>query len=445
MGRPVGADADGGANQPSVPPTRTARLRDILQLRFTPLFRELPVATLDRISPVSAARRLIKIIGYAAVRLVGNIFQPIRNPEPLGGAVWLYVVSQNNVDALRFVRQALPETVFVAGQGKMLGRYASTVNRLSLRRKILYYGQLPGVWWGLRKTEGAAAWRFFDLIFVAIGYYEVYRRALRHYRPRAVVFANDHNDDARALLLACRAEGVPTVYIQHASVSRWFPPLGFDLSLLEGQHALDTYRECGPVAGQVALVGMPKADAFVPQRNHAPQVTRVAIAANLLDPTDGLLAALDALLPALPHLQFTFRAHPGDTRDFRTLLAQQHPRLQFSDARTETVFDFLVRHDALIAADTSTHLEATLLNLASIYYRFGASRGHTDDYYGYVRNGVVEAVSDLPTLLRHLKDLSRTKPEAYFKRATYYCATLGSPEDGYSEALALKHLAKWLA
>jgi hypothetical protein len=433
------------AGRPPVPPTRAARLRDILQLRFTPLFRELPAATLSRISPAHPLRRLLKTLGYAVVRLVGNVFNPIRNPEPLGGAVWLYVVSQNNVDALRFVREGLADSVFVAGQGKSIGRYGTVVNRLSLRRKLLYYGQLPGVWWALRKTEGAAAWRFFDLIFAAIGYYEVYRRALRHYRPRAVVFANDHNDDARALLLACRAEGVPTAYIQHASVSRWFPPLSFDLSLLEGQHALDTYRECGPVTGQVALVGMPKADAFVTRRNKAMRVTRVAIAANLLDPTDGLIAAVDALLPALPHLQFTFRAHPGDTRDFRTLLAARHPRLQFSDARTETVFDFLLRHDALIAADTSTHLEATLLNLASIYYRFGASRGHTDDYYGYVRHGVVEMASELPDLIQSLQLLAKQKLSDYFTRAQYYCATLGSENEGHSEALALSLLAEWLA
>jgi hypothetical protein len=427
---------------PPVPPTRAARLRDILQLRFTPLFRELPAATLDRISPANPLQRLIKTLGYAVVRLVGNVFKPIRNLEDLHGAVWLYVVSQNNVDAMRFVRNGLPRSVFVAGQNKNIGRYTADVNRLSLRRKLLYYGQLPSVWWSLRKTEGASAWRFFDLIFSAIGYYEVYCRALQHYQPRAVIFANDHNDDPRALLLACRTKGIPTAYIQHASVSKWFPPLSFDLSLLEGQHALDTYRLCGPVTGRVVLVGMPKADAFISQRNHAPAVRRVAIAANLLDPTDGLINALDALLPALPNLAFTFRAHPNDSRNFRQLLGNRHPQLAFSDARQESVFDFLTRHDALVAADTSTHLEATLLNLVSIYYRFGASRGHTDDYYGYVSQKLITSADTLEKLAQQLQIVYESKPKSLYRRAAYYCATLDSPNPYPSEKLVLKELDK---
>ncbi|MBC7447029.1 MAG: hypothetical protein H7330_03125 [Hymenobacteraceae bacterium] len=416
-----------------------------MQARFTPHFVSLPEATLTRISPTSVGGRLLRVVAYTVVRLLGNLLCPIRNGQSLRGVPWLYVVSPNNVEALRFVERGLPDAVLVAGQGKNLGRYGTTVNRLSLRRKLLYYGQLPAVWRHVHGAVGQSAVRFFDLVVAAIGYYEVYRRALRHYRPTAVIFANDHNDDARALLLACQVEGVPTAYIQHASVSRWFPPLGFDLSLLEGQHALDTYRECGPISGRVALVGMPKADAFLSKRNKAPTVRRVAIAANLLDPTDALLDALATLLPAFPDLTFTFRAHPGDTRDFPHLLQPRFSQLHFSDARIESIFDFLIRHDALIAADTSTHLEATLLNLASFYFRFGAARGFTDDYYGYVRHGLVESANSLPELLVKLRAVSQRKPNNLYRRATYYCATLATPTEGHSEAIALKELKNWLA
>lgn len=383
------------------------------------------------------------MLGYATVRLLGNIVSSISNPEKLDGAVWLYVVSQNNVDALNFLRTAWPHARLVAGQGKQIGRYNNHVNRLSLRRKVLYYGQLPGVWWQLRQSDGWAARRFFDLIFAAIGYYEVYRRALRNYRPRVVVFANDHNDDARAMLLACHAEGIPTAYVQHASVSRWFPPLSFDLSLLEGQHALDTYRACGPVASEVALVGMPKADAFLARRNTAAVVRKVAIVANLLDSTEGLVATLDTLLPALAELEFTFRAHPGDARNFQALLATRHPQLHFSDPRTETVLEFLQRHDALIAADTSTHLEATLLNLVSLYHQFGPSHDLINDYYGYVRHGLVDSCRTTDDLISRLREFAQTKPSSLHHRAAYFCATIGTPDEGHSEALALETFARW--
>ena len=420
----------------------TDRLREILYVRFTDHFAGFPKHLLDSISPASPLKRLGKVLGYVGLRLVGNVFQPIQNSEKLQGKVWLYVVSQNNYEALHFLREARPDAVLVAGQSKQIGRYNAVVNRLSLRRKLLYYWQFPLAMAGLIRMEGNRTWRFFDLIFNAIGYYEVYCRALRCYQPKAVVFANDHNDDARALLLACRAEGVPTVYVQHASVSTNFPPLGFDLSLLEGQDALDKYSQCGPVHGQVKLVGMPKADEFLRDKNVSPAVRRVGIACNVLDETEAITAALNDLIPQFPALTFTFRAHPSDTRDFRFLQAQ-HPQLVFSNAKQESVFEFLTKQDALVAADTSTHLEATLLNVASLYYRFN-THTTTDDYYGYVAQGLVPRANTLPELEALLRQYALHKPADLYRRAAYYNATLGTPEEGHSRERAARLLNEWL-
>ena len=420
-----------------------ARLRDILQLRFTEIYAGMPAPVLNGISPASPLRRLARVAGYAGLRLVGHVFQPVKNSDKLAGAVWLYVVSANNYEALRFIREARADAVLVAGQGKNIGRYGRAVNRLSLRRKILYYWQYTAALLGLHRLVGRRATRFFDLIFYAIGYYEVYRRALRHYRPQAVIFANDHNDDARALLLACRAEGIPTAYVQHASVSTNFPPLAFDLSLLEGQDALDKYRQCGPVHGRVELVGMPKADAFLAQRNTAPQVRRVAVACNLLDELPALAATLAYLLRTLPELTFTLRPHPADRRDF-TALRQALPALQWSNPQQDNVFQFLQSHDALVAADTSTHLEATLLNVASVYYRFSPSPTLAD-YYGYAAHGLSEWAHSHEELAAALRRLAQHKPLDLYHRAAYYNATLGTPAEGHSRALALRRLSEWLA
>ncbi|MDO7886998.1 hypothetical protein [Hymenobacter cheonanensis] len=418
------------------------RLRDILSVRFTDHFINFPVSILASISPASPWRRLARVAAYAGLRLVGHLFQPLKNPDGLAGAVWLYVVSANNYEALRFIREARSDAVLVAGQGKNIGRYGKEVNRLSLRRKILYYWQYPAALLGLRRLVGPRATRFFDLIFYAIGYYEVYRRALRHYRPRAVVFANDHNDDARALLLACRAEGVPTAYVQHASVSTNFPPLGFDLSLLEGQDALDKYRQCGPVRGHVELVGMPKADAFLSQRNLTPRVRRVAVACNLLDELPAVADTLAYLLRELPELIFTLRPHPSDRRDFAAL-RQALPALQWSNPQQENVFEFLQTHDALVAADTSTHLEATLLNVASLYYRFTPTASLAD-YYGYAAHGLSEWAHSPAELAAALRRLAQHKPADLYRRAAYYNATLGTPNEGHSRALAVQRLGEWL-
>ena len=418
------------------------RLRDILQLRFTDIFAALSPAALADISPASPLKRLARVAGYAGLRLVGNVFRPIKNRDDLRGKVWLYVVSANNYDALAFLAEARADAVLVAGQAKNIGRYNAVVNRLSLRRKLLYYWQFPGAYRGLRRQVGPRATRFFDFIFYAIGYYEVYRRALRHYQPRAVVFSNDHNDDTRSLLLACRAEGVPTAYVQHASVSTNFPPLGFDLSLLEGQDALDKYRQCGPVAGRVELVGMPKADAYLARRNLAPTVRRVGLACNIHDPLPALTDTLVYLSRELPELTFTLRPHPSDGRDFGPL-RQLLPGLQWSSAREENVFDFLLRQDALVAADTSTHLEAVMLNVASVYFRFAANP-LTDDYYGYAARGLVERANTPAELAATLRRYAHHKPADLYQRASYYNATLGTPDEGHSRERTASILNEWL-
>jgi hypothetical protein len=427
---------------PAHPPTLIKRLRDILQLRFSDVYANLPAAAMASISPANPVKRLARVLAYAGLRLVGNVFRPLRNPEDLHGQVWLYVVSANNYDALSFIKAARTDAVLLAGQAKNIGRYSGAVNRLSLRRKLLYYWQFPWAFIGLLRSERRRAWRYFDFIFYAIGYYEVYRRALRHYRPRAVVFSNDHNDDARSLLLACQAEGVPTAYIQHASVSTSFPPLGFDLSLLEGQDALDKYRQCGPVRGRVELVGMPKADAFLGEKNTHPAVARVGLACNVHDPLSALTETLTYLIRELPGLTFTLRPHPSDPRDFGPL-RRALPTLQWSDSKTENVFAFLQKHDALIAADTSTHLEATLLNLASIYYRF-SSNALVDDYYGYAARGMVDRAHNLPELRALLTQYRQHKSPTHFRRAAYYNATLGTAHEGHSRELVTEFLTNWL-
>jgi hypothetical protein len=418
------------------------RLRDILQLRFTAIFAALSSAALADISPANPVKRLARVLGYAGLRLVGNVLQPIKNRDELTGKVWLYVVSANNYDALAFLAEAREDAVLVAGQAKNIGRYNAVVNRLSLRRKMLYYWQLPLAYFGLRRHVGVRATRFFDFIFYAIGYYEVYRRALRNYQPRAVVFSNDHNDDTRSLLLACRAEGVPTAYVQHASVSTNFPPLGFDLSLLEGQDALDKYQQCGPIAGRVALVGMPKADAYLGRRNTAPAVRRVGLACNIHDPLPALTETLTYLTRELPELTLTLRPHPSDGRDFGPL-RQLLPGLHWSDARQENVFDFLLQQDALVAADTSTHLEATMLNVASIYYRFAANP-LTDDYYGYAARGLVERADTPAALAEMLCRYAQFKPTDIYQRANYYNATLGTADEGHSRERTATILNDWL-
>ncbi|QNF34190.1 hypothetical protein HUW51_16210 [Adhaeribacter swui] len=414
---------------------------DILHLRFTDTFALLPAHAINAISPVNVFARILRVIGYTAGRLILPLFLPLKNQENLTGKIWLYVVSKNNYESLQFLQNHLPGAVFVAGQNKEIGIYNQKVNRLSTRRKLFYYFKFFPLLWGLYRLKGKRALRFFDLIYVATGYYELSVHYLKKYRPKAIIFANDHNTDPRALLLAAKAAGVPTIYIQHASVSTSFPPLAFDLSLLEGQDSLNKYQACGPIAGTVQFIGMPKADDFLKNKKQRTQIKAIGVCANIIDELQAIQELLTRLTQEFPDRIISFRPHPSDTRNFNFIF-KINPAIQFSDAKAEPAFSFLTKQDALIAADSSIHLEAVMLNVLSIYYRLEKSNFITD-YYGYVQHGLVEQAPNLDQLIIILKKYQYQKPEVS-ERARYYNAVIGTEYEGRSHEMAIQHIQAFL-
>lgn len=414
---------------------------NILYMYFSGGFYDLPESAKNAISPTSPFKRLLKVAGYTVVRLIGNLFQPDENPEKLKGKVWLYVVSQNNYDSLKFVADHVTDAVFVAGQSKEIGQYNHQVARLSLRKKLFfYYWFLPLLLYFIKQNR-AITIRFFDILFDAIGFYEVYLSKIRKYKPACIIFANDHTADARAMLMAAKTMGIKTVYIQHASVSRIFPPLQYDLNLLEGQDSLEKYKACGAISGVVELIGMPKADAYFHYRNTNNQIKTIGIGANLMDLTTEIRQVVTQLAAAFPELQIILRPHPRDKRDF-SFIHEFGAQVRLSDGRQVPTFDFLRQIDVLVAGNSGIHLEAVLLNVWSVYYNFNPTE-NLQDYYGYVANGLSDHALSKEHLLEMIQKYKNQKPEV-FKCASYYNATVGTTWDGRSAELAISHIKSLL-
>lgn len=419
-----------------------ARYRDILYLHFSEGFYQLPESAKHAASPSNPIMRLLRMLGYTLVRLLGNLFRSVEQPERLQGKVWLYVVSQNNYDSLHFLQEAIPDAVMVAGQSKAIGRYNQQVARLSLRKKLLYYYRFLPLFFQFLAHRKRSTLRFVDLLYDAIGFYEVYLQKLKRYRPQAIVFANDHNADARAMLLAAKELGIKTVYVQHSSVSNLFPPLAFDLNLLEGQDSLDKYRQCGPVQGRVEFIGMPKADRFVPLRNTSQQVQTLGIACNLMDRVEEVEQLLGQISRDFPQLRILLRPHPRDKRSY-TFATGINPNISLSNAQQQSVFEYLQGIDMLVSGNSGIHLEAVLLNVWSVYYNFNPKE-ELHDYYGYVAKGLVEEATSYAALKPMLEQGIMHKPEIYL-RARYYNATVGTSYDGNSSALASDFVRALLA
>lgn len=386
--------------------------------------------------------RLLKVAGYTVVRLLGNLFKSTESEEKLSEKIWLYVVSQNNYDSLKFITTSLPDAVLVAGQSKEIGKYNTDVARISLKSKILYYNKFIPLLLQFLWAKKHYTLRFFDILYDAVGFYEVYTRKLRKYRPQCIVFANDHTPDARAMLLAAKAVGIKTIYIQHASVSNIFPPLQFDLNLLEGQDSLEKYRSCGPITGKIKLIGMPKADEFTRFRNTQKEIKVIGIGANLMDLTEEIQSLIVSISHHFPEISILLRPHPRDKRDFSLILNVSN-NVSLSNGSEVPTFEYLQQIDVLISGNSGIHLEAVLLNVWSIYFNFN-HKENLHDYYGYVAKGLSDEAASVDELISMLQNQLNSKPDVY-QRAACFNATVGTDWDGKSSELAINELKSFIA
>lgn len=358
-------------------------------------------------------------------------------PSLAEGQYWFYVSTKNQLDCLTPLRAHLAGSVLV-GTGFQADGYP--VEQLSLHKRWLYHHIFPYVLLKLWQMDAPHAQRYFDFVHKVCGIHECFSEHLKRFRPRAVVMANDHDFVARSLLFAARRQGIPTVYVQHASVSTNFPPLAFDLSLLEGQDSLDKYRACGPVHGAVAFIGMTKFDGYERRRNRRSEVQRIGICCGPLDPYDKVTELVQQVVQAFPGREVCFRSHPGDRRDF--VFALDEGQLKFSDPQREKALDFLCQQDVIVAGNSSIHLEAVLLNVESIYYPMDGLP-HMEDYYGYQQSGLTTRAHDLAHLTRLLRKLTHKGLDVY-QRARYYNHLIGTPYEGKSSELARTYLQEFI-
>lgn len=72
--------------------------------------------------------------------------------------------------------------------------------------------------------------------------------------PKIAVVANDHSPAQVAFKAVMEHFRVPVIYVQHAEVTKVFPPLDFAASILRNDVSLDIYRQIGPIRGTTFVV-----------------------------------------------------------------------------------------------------------------------------------------------------------------------------------------------
>lgn len=269
---------------------------------------------------------------------------------------------------------------------------------------------------------------------------------LKKLKPRFVVVSNDHNTMNRALIALARNSGIKTVYMQHASVSNLFPALNFDYAFLDGQSALETYRECEinyPCRSalqenrKVYLTGQKK-QIKAEIQSEGKKSKKIGVALNALDSIEG--AECLAKLLGKSNFMVRLRWHPAFPPKVIGELKNRlsSTQVEFSDPKLESLGTFFSKISCLIAGNSSIHLEASLAHVVPIHYEI--SQQHTNDYYGYVKSGVSTDATDANRLLDILKLIGNGGLSINKNATQFYSSTFGTEWEGREGELVAESL-----
>lgn len=360
-------------------------------------------------------------------------YRPVNLRHLHGTEVLFALGSRNQEAATEPIYRALPEAAVLSLHRDVVGpRFPDAA---------AYLASLPFLPRALEWRRRSVGYRRlgYDLSFhtywLTYGYYLMALRVLREIEPRLVMLANDHSMWMRAIARAARDCGIDTGYVQHASVSSGFPPLGFRLAFLDGIDAAEKYDQ--PTLGrhQAFLTGIAKVDEERVRARERTSSSRVGICVNAADPVEGVVAFVHELKRIAPELDLILRPHPSDRRPWHTLVTG----IGRSDARTETSFRFLDRVDAIVTGASNIALEAALVKVVPLCYDFAGTGG---DHYGFVLRGVCVKVSSAE---HAVKVLGGSPLRISTEALQAYSATAGTSYDGRSAELIRRLIQDHLA
>jgi len=235
-----------------------------------------------------------------------------------------------------------------------------------------------------------------DKFFIAHVYLVYFERLFRSCNFDFVVTSNDHNVSNRSLIDIAKSYQCKTFYLQHASVSKYFPKLYTDYALLDGYHAFEIYEQIigkskEKCTTKVFLIGQKKRFKHQIATGNKP----IGLALNNLDSikyvSELLITARDKLIP------IKIRFHPSQKKSFKNELKSRFSEVSiitFQDTQSDSLDDFLYSIRFLIASDTNIHLEASLAGLFCVYIKFNTLTEYYD-YYGFVENNICIEANNL--------------------------------------------------
>ena len=273
-----------------------------------------------------------------------------------------------------------------------------------------------------RKLIGSFSWDFMK----ASGVYKTLEKVLsRNPQLKMIVMASDQDIECRIMIDLAKKYHYKTLYVQHASVSEYFPALNFTYSFLDGMESYEKYLRCGNVSGNVFLSGGTRFDMFYKFKKVGKKYD-VGIAYNDVDDLEVIMRLCmfikdnyTSKIIVRPHVSFLIN---NPDYDFGIFTSQG---FAVSNPLMEASYVFLSEIKVMVANESSIHLDAAIMGVPSIQYNMSKSE-HLSDYYSYIKNGLTKACEDVSDIVR-LLSMGYTIPD---KTIRYYNASCNSIVEG---------------
>ena len=375
---------------------------------------------------VSFLRQLIRW-GWRA----GESLPTLQAGQPL-----LVAFTKNQADVLEPVRRKLEgggvEVEYLGHHGEAAGVFKA-IRGPAYRRCLRY---LPALVRHHRRatpsTRESYRWAA-DSYLQTYGQWQLVYCWLQAGPPSVLVLANDHVRQACILRDVAQRLGVPTVYLQHACVTDRFPPLAFDVALLDGIDATEKYASAGHSDARVLLTGSPKFDSLLSGEHRDSQHSApVGVCLSFADDEGRLVTLLDALGDS--GIDVVVRPHPRMTAEDlpQARAAARRYQMAWSDPQAEASDAFLHRINVLIAGVSAITLEAALSGVTPINFK---TSDENPDWYGFIDSGLCRQTSDPDELVRWVLE---PEPDAGHNRNAVlrrYCHVYNTPLAGHSTSL----------
>lgn len=264
--------------------------------------------------------------------------------------------------------------------------------------------------------------------FNAIGYYYTIKDFYKkNPNLKLIVFANDHININRCMIMLASQYGVKTIYTQHASVTETFPPLNFTYSFLDGKDSLDKYESIGDIKGKVILAGGSRFDnayQYKTRERSKDQTIKIGIAFNPQDSIDKIQSLCKQILE-LSLGVVILRPHPSEEIKYREISHQFDKRIQWSQPSQENSFEFISKINLLIANESSIHLDAAILGKKSVLYNLSDTK--ILDWYSYIKKGLIQVVYNIEDIKKVIESALDVSPDMI----KLYNAADGTPYEGH--------------